>query len=183
MKKTLPLLEHGLSRGMAERRDEGCYAVFTIDVPQWGSGLKKVWLASDSGGRMLLGTLQPELHRFRLCRRVSLSALRCCGMTEPSAALVNPGQQETVFSAAPEGWHTLDTLHGLGENTLTLLKRESGGIWKQENGHILVRYPWRVGDPLPAVSLFRHGTPKEGFWELDLTPAEPPSPSGSRRGP
>lgn len=167
MTYTLPLTEQGNSCGMVELWDEGCYRVFSIDVPRWGGGLKKVWLMSDRGGKLLLGTLQPEGSRFRLCRKISHSALRCCGLTAPTMAAVNPtgnGERPQL----PEGWQSLDTLTQPDEKTAVLLRQQFGGMWQNRGQSIAVRYPWKTGDAVPVVSLFRYGQRAGDWWEIIL---------------
>lgn len=50
MAQTIPMEENGILCGSVDHRTEGCYVVFSVDVPQWGRGMKKVWLTADSGG-------------------------------------------------------------------------------------------------------------------------------------
>lgn len=173
MAQTIPMEENGILCGSVDHRTEGCYVVFSVDVPQWGCGMKKVWLTADSGGRMLLGTLQPEQHRLRLCRKISQSALRCCGLEPPTKAVVNPGEGETAprRKNVPEGWQSMDSLPLRDERSRGLLQREKGGMWQRQGERVVVRYPWRRGDPIPALPLFRYGSPTEGWWELRF-PAE-----------
>ncbi|MCD7838951.1 MAG: hypothetical protein LUG65_08595, partial [Clostridiales bacterium] len=85
MERELPLYEKGVLQGHIRCKDEGCYMTFSVDTPLLGDGVKKVWLFSDSGGRLLLGTLVPEGQRLRLRRRISHSDLRCRGMAVPTS--------------------------------------------------------------------------------------------------
>ncbi|MCQ2442097.1 MAG: hypothetical protein MJ077_03060 [Oscillospiraceae bacterium] len=166
---TLPLTENGISCGVVEYREEGCYLVFTIDAPPWGNGLKKVWLTSEQGARMLLGTLQPDQHRLRLCRKISRSALRCCGLDAPCGALVNPGAVAAPRpSALPEGWHPMEALPMEDKALCQLLQQAQGGMWQEQGDQVRIRYPWKPGKAVPVMPLFRFGSRNGAWWEIRL---------------
>lgn len=164
--QTLPLLENGTPCGSLQWWDEGCYMVFSLRCPWVGRSLKKAWLVTDGGGRMLLGTLQPEGDVLCLRRRISHSALRCCGMTRPTAAVINPGEAP-ASPTLPDGWEPLSTLTLADTELLSLLRRGGGGIWQRRGGSLFVRYPWRQGQPVPVMPLFCFASPVEDWWEIN----------------
>lgn len=166
MEQALPLTEYGVLRGRVIWRQEGCYRIFSVDIPPWDNEVKKVWLLSPGGGRLLLGTLVPESGRLRLRRRLSLSALRCCGMTQPSGAEVN-----LSTAAPPEGWNSIRSLRLRDEALSAALAALPQGQWRSRNGAVDLRFPWSVGQPVPLVSLFCLAAPEDGWWTLTLPAA------------
>lgn len=168
MVKTLPLTEDDRSCGVVEYREEGCYLVFTVNTPQWGTGLKKVWLTSEQGARMLLGTLQPESGRLRLCRKISRSALRCCGMTVPSGAIISSDGASPQRGLLPKGWCSMASFPWDSCPHADWLRREPGQMWQKKGETLLIRYPWRPCGPVPMLPLFRCGCRKGNWWELAL---------------
>lgn len=163
MERRLLLLEGELQRGELLCRDEGCYVLCSVDVPLWECGVKKVWLCSEGGGRVLLGTLVPDGNRFRLRRRVSHSTLRCCGVSRPDWALVNPEGQAG-------DWKGLASLSLPDSELSRLIHTCPQGLWRREEASLLLRFPWREGQRVPLVSLFCFGRPHEGWWEISLPP-------------
>lgn len=161
MERELPLYENNTMRGHIVCRDEGCYMTFSIDVPLWGSGVKKVWLFSDNGAKLLLGTLAPERQRLRLKRRLSHSALRCCGMTAPSQGQVNP-------KAESDSWRSIKTLRTTDPVLSAGLAALSQGYWRREGGQLELRLPWSVGQPVPLIALFCLACPQDGWWLVTI---------------
>ncbi len=167
MERRILLLEGEVRRGELLCRDEGCYLTCSVDVPVWAGGVKKVWLCGEGGGRVLLGTLVPEGGRFRLRRRLSHSSLRCCGVTRPARALVNPG---------PEGcpWHALSSLRLPDPALARALRAWPEGLWRRDGTRLLLRFPWRVGDEVPLMSLFCFARPRDGWWEVEVPDSAAP---------
>ncbi len=161
MEHRLSLLEGSTRRGEILCQDEGCYITYSIDVPQWDDGVKKVWLCSESGGRMLLGTLIPEHRRFRLRRRVSHSTLRCCGMTRPDFGTVNP-------QALSGQWRSLRTFHSVDPVLSEGVTANPHGFWRREDQSLMLRFPWQPGQPVPLTSLFCFGTYQNGWWQISM---------------
>lgn len=161
MERRLLLLDGEVRRGELVCRDEGCYMLCCVDVPMWDSGVKKVWLCSQGGGRVLLGTLVPEGGRYRLRRRVSHSTLRCCGVSRPDCALVNP-------RSAADDWRGLESLPLEDAELRKALSACPQGLWRREGSSLRLRFPWRSGDAVPMMSLFCFGHSREGWWELEL---------------
>lgn len=161
MERQILLLEGEARRGALLCRDEGCYLLCTVDAAVWEGGVKKVWLCGEGGGRLLLGTLVPENGRFHLRRRISHSSLRCCGVTPPFRALVNPG---------PEGsaWHSLSSLRQVNPALLQALRAWPEGLWRWEEGRLLLRFPWRQGEAVPLMHLFCFGQGQDGWWEVEV---------------
>lgn len=163
--KTLPLTEDGVHRGTLLCRDEGCYVTFSVNVPLWDRGLKKVWLVSESGGSLLLGTLVPEQGRLRLSRRLSHSTLRCCGMAEPAGAQVNP-------KAEPEReWQSIRTLKTPDPVLKDGLSGLEQGTWRRRQGQLELRFPWKVGEPVPLIGLFCLAEAGDGWWKVSINEA------------
>lgn len=156
------LLEDEVQRGELICRDEGCYVLCCVDVPVWDRGVKKVWLCSRGGGRVLLGTLVPEGDRFRLRRRISHSTLRCCGVSRPDCALVNP-------RSGMRDWRGLESLSVRDPELRHQLSCAPQGLWRREGDTLLLRFPWHPGDPVPLMSLFCFAAPREGWWEISLS--------------
>lgn len=161
MERRLLLLEGEMQRGELLCTDEGCYVLCSVDVPMWDGGVKKVWLCSESGGRVLLGTLVPEQGRFRLRRRISHSSLRCCGVARPDWAQVNP-------QGTAREWHSLDSLSLADRELSGLLKGCPHGLWKREEQRLLLRFPWHPGEAVPMMSLFCFACPRDGWWEITM---------------
>jgi hypothetical protein len=161
MERRVLLLEGEVRRGELLCRDEGCYMLCTVDVPKWENGVKKVWLCSQGGGRVLLGTLLPEGDRFRLRRRVSHSTLRCCGVSRADLALVNPE------GSAPD-WKGLSSLSLPDPELSRQLREHPQGLWRREGETLLLRFPWRAGQRVPVMSLFCFARPRDGWWEVEL---------------
>ncbi len=164
MERELPLYENGVLRGHILCKDEGCYMTFSVDAPLLGGGVKKVWLFSDGGGRLLLGTLVPEGQRLRLRRRVSHSDLRFRGMAAPTSGQINPQE------AAP-GWSSLSTLP-LHDPELVAALAGLQGSWRRDGDSVELRFPWQVGQAVPVVSRFCLGQPGDSWWRLRLTISE-----------
>jgi hypothetical protein len=162
MERELPLMENGVLRGHILCREEGCYMTFVIDVPLWGSGMKKVWLVSEQGGRLLLGTLVPERSRLRLRRRLSHSALRCCGVPTPVMGQINP-QSETA-----DGWNPIKSLKTRDSVLASGLAEIGQGHWRRRENCLELRFPWCVGQKVPLTSHFCLGEPKEGWWYVKI---------------
>ena len=163
MEGRIALLEGEVRRGELLCRDEGCYVLCSVDVPLWERGVKKVWLCAEGGGRVLLGTLMPEGNRFRLRRRVSHSTLRCCGVSHPDWALVNPGE-------SVQDWRRLSSLSLRDGELKQLLNRYPQGLWRRDGDRLLLRFPWREGQRVPLMSLFCFAQPRDGWWEVELPP-------------
>jgi hypothetical protein len=163
MERRLLLLEGDVQRGELLCRDEGCYMLCCVDVPMWESGVKKVWLCSQGGGRVLLGTLVPEDGRLRLHRRISHSTLRCCGLGPLECARINPQEEE-------RSWHSLSTL-STGDSALDKrLRAHPEGLWRRDESALRLRFPWQAGKAVPMMSLFCFGCSRDGWWEIDLPP-------------
>jgi hypothetical protein len=165
MEQRLLLLEGGVQRGELLCRDEGCYMLCCVDVPMWESGVKKVWLCSQEGGRVLLGTLVPEGGRFRLRRRLSHSTLRCCGISRPDCARINP-------ESSSDGWRSLSSLTVRDAALAKQLHECSQGLWRRQGDTLLLRFPWRQGEKVPLMGLFCFGAPRDGWWEITLNGVE-----------
>lgn len=164
MERELPLYENGVLRGHILCKDEGCYMTFSADTPLLGGGVKKVWLFSEGGGRLLLGTLVPEGQRLCLRRRVSHSDLRFRGMAAPTSGQINP--QEDAG-----GWRGFATLRTQDRALAAALVGAEGGWRKGEDG-LELRFPWQVGQAVPMVSRFCLGQPGDGWWLLRLPAGE-----------
>ncbi|MCD8147066.1 MAG: hypothetical protein LUD84_07320 [Clostridiales bacterium] len=160
MEQELPLYENGVLRGHILCKNEGCYMTFLADTPLLGGGVKKVWLFSDSGEKLLLGTLVPEGQRLRLRRRVSHSDLRFRGMAAPTSGQINPQED------AP-GWSGFATLPTQDAELAAALTGLQGG-WRQGEDGVELRFPWQVGQAVPVVSRFCLGQPGDGWWRLLL---------------
>jgi hypothetical protein len=165
MERRLLLLEGDVQRGELLCRDEGCYMLCCVDVPMWESGVKKVWLCSQGGGRVLLGTLVPEGGRFRLRRRLSHSTLRCCGITRPDRALINP-------AGPTDDWQGLTSLTVRDPELTKGLRKCPQGLWRRQGDTLLLRFPWHQGQEVPLMRLFCFGTPRDGWWEITLKEAD-----------
>ncbi len=163
MERMIPLLEGDRRRGDILCRNEGCYLTFKVNAPLWGSGVKKVWLIGDTGGKLLLGTLMPDGQRLTLQRRLSHSTLRCCGMSSPVSGMIDPPGPQIE-----DGWYSLDTLE-LSDPYLTAeVKQAHRGSWRREKDTLLLRFPWQVGQAVPVTSLFCLGRPENGWWTIEL---------------
>lgn len=161
MEQKLPLLEGDNRRGEVRCRSEGCYITYTVDTPVWDNGVKKVWLCSDAGGRLLLGTLVPEKGRLQLRRRVSLSTLRCCGMGRVDYAAVAPQPPR-------EQWRSMRSFSTKDPVIQQGIASHPNGFWREDDGCIRLRFPWLPGEPVPLVSLFCFALPRDGWWEITL---------------
>ncbi len=160
MEQELPLYENGVLRGHILCKNEGCYMTFSADTPLLGGGVKKVWLFSEGGGKLLLGTLVPEGQRMRLRRRISHSDLRFRGMAAPVSGQVNP-QEDAA------GWSSFSTLRLQDAELSAALVGLQGG-WRRDGDGVELRVPWQVGQAVPVVSRFCLGQPGEGWWRLRL---------------
>lgn len=161
MERRLLLLEGEAQRGELLCRDEGCYLLCSVDVPLWETGVKKVWLGSEGGGRVLLGTLMPEGNRFRLHRRVSHSTLRCCGVSRPDWALVNPEKTDRE-------WRGMNSFKPHNAELAHMLRTCPHGLWRWKADRLLLRFPWKSGQKVPLMSLFCFARVHDGWWELEL---------------
>lgn len=65
--------------GVLTVRQDGLKVHMDAVRPPDGRGLYKVWLHSDHGGKLLLGTLAPENGQLRLHRVISVGALERAG--------------------------------------------------------------------------------------------------------
>lgn len=161
MTDQLPLMEQGILRGEVRCRSDGFRSTFSIDVPPWTAGVKKVWLVGPAGGRLLLGTLMPEQGRLRLTRTLSHSSLRTAGVEDPVSAEIDPG-------GAQNGWQSLRTFTSRDSIIQRSISTLPQGSWRREEGRVVVRFPWRVDMPVPVTALFCLSEVKDGAWYVFL---------------
>lgn len=161
IEEQIPLMEKGVLCGEIRCQSDGFRTAFSIDVPSWGSGVKKVWLTGENGGKLLLGTLMPEYGRMRLSKTLSRSALRAAGADPPVSGEVNPGH--------PDGeWQSLKTFSHPDSIIRESVARLSNGFWKRQNGAIVVRFSWRLDMPVPVTALFCLSEVHDGNWYIRL---------------
>lgn len=161
MEYQLPLTEGGLLRGEIYCRSDGFRCVFSIDVPPWGSGVKKVRLVGADGKQVLLGTLIPEQGRLRLQRTMSLSSLRGAGVERPVVGEVDSGP-------STGGWQPLRTFTCQDKEVRELICRLHQGSWRLEGPFLEVRFPWRLDMPVPVTPLFCLSEVREEVWYIRL---------------
>ena len=161
MEERLPLYEQGVSAGVLIRQEEGLHTHFTARCPQ-GSGVRKVWLRSQAGGRLLLGTLEPAEGGWSLSRRLARSGLEREGLTgaiwgelvtagagtpspagssEPGPALPFPVRDPVIAAA---------------------LQAVPQGRWQRQGANWCLILPWQVGQPFPLLPLFCFARPGPG---------------------
>lgn len=146
MEERLPLYENDRPVGTLLRREEGLHCLFAAEC-SGGEGLRKVWLCTQGGARLLLGTLAPEGDRWRLSRRLAASELRRQGFGGPVWGEIRPGDwlpqegerppvvfRDPVIAQAARRWN-----RGRW--------RRSGNLWR-------LSYPWQVGQQVPLEPLF-----------------------------
>jgi hypothetical protein len=148
MEERLPLYENNQSAGLLLRREDGLHAVFTVDCPT-GGGIRKVWLRSRNGGRMLLGTLAPEQGRWRLRRRVADSELRRQGLSEDIWGEILPagGQPE-------QGGEKQQAVVPKDPVIAKALEQWNTGRWQKVKQGWRLGFPWQVGQRVPLEPLF-----------------------------
>ncbi len=161
IEEQIPLLENGTLCGEIRCRNEGFRTVFSIDVPFWESGVKKVWLIGADGGRLLLGTLMPENGRMRLTKTLSRSTLRSAGTDPPLSGEVNPGSFDGE-------WRSLNTFFHPDTIIQESVSRLSNGFWKRQDGGMVVRFSWRLDMPVPVTALFCLSEVHGGNWYIRL---------------
>ena len=150
MEERLPLYENGVSAGILLRQEEGLHTLFSAECVQ-GQGMRKLWLRSERGGGLLLGTLVPEEGRWRLRKRVSRSELQRQGLTgQIWGELLSeggPAAQSTPGSAG-------SPVSPRDPVIASAVRQSRGGRWRQMGQRRRLSYLWQVGQPVPLVPLF-----------------------------
>lgn len=145
MEEQLPLYEMGRECGTLVRREDGLRCQFEARCSS-GAGVRKVWLHSRSGGRMLLGTLMPEQGQWRLRRQVASSQLRRIGLEgELWGEVCPPGEGQEPREQAP-----VTSTDAVIADALS----RWGGRWRRSGRYWRLSYPWRVGERVPVETLF-----------------------------
>lgn len=157
MEHQLPLYCNGVPAGTIWRREEGLHSVFAVRCTG-GDGIRKVWLCSENGGRLLLGTLVPEGDGWRTGRSVVRKSLEEQGLSGKlwGEVLANDngpetGKKEQGVPVLPED-----------EMLKRLYLKDKKCRWTQENGLWKVVFQWRVGQPVPWLPLFCFARPGNG---------------------
>ncbi len=149
----LPLYEKGVQVGAVRRREEGLYCVFQAQC-FGGEGIRKVWLCSETGKRLLLGTLVPEGKNWGAARRLVRRELELQGVTGRLWGEIVSG--ETECSACP--CQSRDPL------LAKLFAARRDGRWMSDGKNWRVSFSWQVGQPVPWLPLVCFARP--GWGEL-----------------
>lgn len=169
MEERIPLYERGPGgeehrRGQINCTRQGMYVRFRVNCPVWKGcpPVCKVWL--EQGGRhLLLGTLIPEGTALTLSRRLSVAELAGQGVEQPECAVACAG--EPVGRSAVDRWQSLASLPLRPKDPVLgdcLRQAPEEGQWRPEEDHILLRFPWRPGQPYPLLPLFCFGRARDG---------------------
>lgn len=174
MTETIPLYQQGPEgkrtlRGEVRCTSQGMYQTFQVQCRRWESGptLYRLWLEQGAEG-LLLGTLQPEGETLTLRRTLSTAELARQGVPHPAWGLLLPSGGDQPPSS-PQ-WQRLDTLPLVPEDGVLrqcLAHPPAGGGWCRWSGGYRLRFPWRVGEPLPLLPLFCFAGVEQGavcFW-------------------
>lgn len=161
MEEQLPLLEKGTLCGEIRCRSDGFRTSFSIDVPAWSAGVKKVWLTGADGRQLLLGTLLPERGRMHLAKTLSHTALRAAGVEHPISGEINPGENDSP-------WQSLRTFTCPDPVVREAVGRLSQGGWRTERDQVVIRFPWRLDMPVPVTALFCLSQVRDGMWYIYL---------------
>lgn len=164
MEERLPLYEQGISAGVLVRREEGLHTCFTARCPQ-GSGVRKLWLRSQAGGRLLLGTLVPEEGGgWGLTKRLARSGLERAGLAGPVWGELVSGSAEAsapLSQGAPASCPT-PPFSPRDPVIAAALQALSQGRWQRQGANWCLTLPWQVGQPFPLLPLFCFARPGPG---------------------